>query len=133
LKGQHLDFLNEEARKVHPVEACAILLGKVSSDEAHVTRILMVPNKLNSTTRFEIDPEFVLEALNEAERLGLELVGFFHSHPAPTRPSPTDLRYMKLWGETIWLILSTIKGDIAASQMINGEIMETPVVVDCDN
>ena len=133
LRRQQIDFLKEEARRVHPIEACAILLGKINSDEVYVSKIVLAPNKLKSTIRFEVDPDFVLKALNEAEKEGLEFIGLFHSHPAPTQPSLIDRKYMKLWGGTIWLILSSMKGDIASYQMINGEVTETSIIVDCDN
>jgi proteasome lid subunit RPN8/RPN11 len=133
LSRQHIDILKEESRKVHPVEACALLFGRISSNEAHVSKIVLAKNKLKSNTRFEIEPEFVLKAFTEAEKEGLELIGMFHSHQAPTRPSLIDRRNMKLWGGTIWLILSSLKGEIAAYQMINCKVVKTPIIVDLDN
>ncbi len=129
LERQHIDILREEALKVHPVEACALLFGRVDSNEAHVSKVAIAPNKLQSTVRFEINPETVFKELNEAEREELDFIGLFHSHPAPTRPSITDQKGMKLWGNAIWLILSSTKGNLAAYKMMNNDIKEITIIV----
>lgn len=130
LKRQQLNLLKEEARKVYPIEACAMLFGKTTAKEAVVKRVVVAPNKLQSTTRFEIGPENFAKAFFEAEEEGLELVGLFHSHPAPPKPSSTDLKPMKLWGDTIWLILSSTNGSLAAYQMKNDRVREITIKVE---
>ncbi|MFQ6086780.1 MAG: M67 family metallopeptidase [Candidatus Bathyarchaeia archaeon] len=124
LKRQHVDLLKEEARKVHPVEACAMLFGELTQKEAVVKRVVVAPNKLRSTVRFEIDPETFANAFTEAYREGLDFIGLFHSHPAPAKPSLIDLKYMKLWGDAIWLILSSTSGSLAAYQMRDCRVQE---------
>jgi len=130
LKRQHVDLLKEEARKVHPIEACAMLFGKLTQNEVSVKKVVMAPNKLQSTVRFEIDPETFVRALTEADKEDLDFIGLFHSHPAPTMPSLIDLKYMKLWGDAVWLILSSINGNLAAYQMINGKVREITIKVE---
>lgn len=130
LKRQHLDSLSIEAKKVHPVEACSILFGKILAENAYVSKIVHAKNILNSTTRFEINPEFFLKELNHAEKEGLEFIGLFHSHPAPTQPSSIDQKFMKLWGNAIWLILSTIECDFEAFQMICDNVRKIPIIID---
>lgn len=122
-----MDFLREEARKVYPVEACAVLFGKLAPEEAVVKKIVTTPNKLQSPTRFEIDPEAFAKAFTEADQDGLDFIGMFHSHPAPEKPSMIDLKYMKLWGDAIWLILSSTSGHFAAYQMTNGRVSEIAI------
>jgi proteasome lid subunit RPN8/RPN11 len=51
LKRQHVDLLKEEARRTHPIEACAMLFGKQTQKEAVVERVVAAPNKLKSTLR----------------------------------------------------------------------------------
>jgi proteasome lid subunit RPN8/RPN11 len=133
LERQHIVILREEALKVHPVEACALLFGRVDSNEAHVSKVAIAPNKLQSTVRFEINPETVFKELNEAEREELDFIGLFHSHPAPTPPSLTDQKGMKLWGDAIWLILSSTKGNLGAYKLMNGEVIEIPIIVESEN
>ncbi len=127
---QQLHLLREEARESHPVEACALLFGRLIDDEAIVTKVVVAPNILRSTVRFEIDPQMVFNAFEQAEREGLRFIGLFHSHPAPARPSAVDLQYMRLWGEAVWLILSSTNGDIAAFQMNNDKVNEITLKIE---
>ena len=127
LRRHHVDLLKQEAEKAHPVEACAMLFGKLSQNEAVVEKVELAPNELQSTVRFEIDPEKVAAAITEAEEEGLEFIGLFHSHPAPAAPSPIDLKYMKLWGDALWLILSSIDGNLAAYQLSDGTVKEVTI------
>jgi proteasome lid subunit RPN8/RPN11 len=126
-KHRHLDLLRQEARKVYPIEACAILFGKLSQTEASVEKVEVAPNKLRSNTRFEIDPMRVVAAFKKAEEEGLDFIGLFHSHPAPAVPSPVDLQFMKLWGDAFWLILSSTEGELAAYQIVNDKVTEATI------
>jgi proteasome lid subunit RPN8/RPN11 len=130
LHRHHVDLLKQEAEKVHPVEACAMLFGNLSQNEAVVEKVAVAPNELQSTVRFEIDPTKVAAAFTEAEEEELDFVGLFHSHPAPASPSPIDLKCMKLWGDALWLILSSIDGNLAAYQLSNGTIKEATIRVE---
>ncbi len=118
---------------MYPVEACALLFGRVNSNEAYVSKVAIASNKLQSTSRFEINPEIVFKELNEADREELDFIGLFHSHPAPTRPSLIDQKGMKLWGNAIWLILSSTKGNLAAYKLMNDQVIEIPIFVESEN
>jgi proteasome lid subunit RPN8/RPN11 len=124
LKRQHVNLLEEEARKVHPIEACAILFGRLTQKEAVVKRIVVTPNRLQSTVGFEVDPEKFADAFAKADDEGLDFIGLFHSHPAQAKPSLIDRRYMKLWGNAIWLILSSTNGSLSAYQMKDDKVKE---------
>ncbi len=130
LQPHHLDLLKQETRKVHPVEACALLFGKLSKNEAFVEKVEVAPNELRSTVRFEIDPMRVVATFNEAEEEGLEFIGLFHSHPAPAVPSPIDLKFMKLWGDALWLILSSTDGNLAAYQIKDDKVEEAAIRIE---
>lgn len=130
LQRRHVDLLKQEAKKVHPVEACAMLFGKLSQNEAAVEKVEVAPNELQSTVRFEIDPVKVAAAFTEAEDEGLDFIGLFHSHPAPAAPSPIDLKYMKLWGDALWLILSSTDGNLAAYQLSDGTVKEATIRIE---
>jgi len=130
LNSRQLQFLRVEVKKVHPIEACAILFGKMTQREAIIKRVVTVPNVLKSTTRFEIDPKAFFEAFMQADKDGLEFIGLFHSHLAPAYPSGVDLEFMRLWGDAVWLILSSIYENFAAFQMIDGKVHEVAVKTD---
>lgn len=106
-----------------------MLFGDSKPKEAIVKKVAVAPNKLRSLTRFEIDPETVFRAFNEAEHRGLDLIGLFHSHPAPAAPSSIDLKNMKSWGHIVWLILSSTGGDLSAYVMENGGVKEIPIEI----
>ena len=127
LQRFQVELLRQETKKVHPVEACAILFGKLSQNNAVVEKVEVTQNRLRSTTLFEIDPAKVAVAITEAEVEGLEFIGLFHSHPAPATPSSVDLKYMKLWGDTLWLILSSIDGNLLAYQLIDGKVKQATI------
>ena len=129
LRSVHVRLLREEARKVQPIEACAMLFGESTQNKAVVKRVVMAPNKLQSPTSFEIHPETFVKAFNEADHEGLDLIGLFHAHPAPAAPSLIDRKYMELWGDVIWLILSSTSGDLAAYKMKNGEVREITIEI----
>lgn len=130
LHRQHVDLLKQEAKKVHPVEACAMLFGKLSQNEAVVEKVEVAPNELQSTVRFEIDPVKVAAAFTDADEKGLDFIGLFHSHPAPAAPSAIDLKYMKLWGDALWLILSSTDGNLAAYQLSDGTVKEATIRIE---
>jgi len=68
LRRRHIDLLKQEAEKVHPVEACALLFGKLSQNKAIVEKVEFAPNKLQSVVSFQIDPAKVVAAITEAEK-----------------------------------------------------------------
>lgn len=104
-----------------------MLFGKLSQNDAVVEKVEFAPNELQSTVRFEIDPVKVAAAFTEADEKGLDFIGLFHSHPAPAAPSPIDLKYMKLWGDALWLILSSTDGNLAAYQLKDDTTKEATI------
>ncbi len=122
LGSKIIELLTEEARKVYPVEACGILFGKTSLAIAIVEKVVLAPNILRSSERFEINPGTVVKAIQESEKEGLDFVGLFHSHPAPAIPSSVDVKFMKLWGDAVWLVLSSTEHKIAAFQLKDGKL-----------
>ena len=122
ISNQKLIFLKREARKAHPVEACALLFGKLTKKEAVVKRVAVTPNVLESSMRFKIDSKAFYDAFTEATKGGLDFVGFFHSHPSPTYPSSVDLQFMRLWDDAVWLIFSSTSDTFAAFQMRDGSV-----------
>jgi len=127
---QQLRFLRKEARRVHPIEACAILFGKTNRRGAIVKRVVTLQNVLKSTTRFEIASKAFFGAFMQAEKDGLEFIGLFHSHPAQAYPSVVDLEFMRLWGDAVWLILSSTHDNFAAFQMRDGNVRAVTVKTD---
>jgi len=130
LKSQQLLLLREEADKVHPIESCALLFGKMNRGQAVLERVITTPNVLKSSVRFEIDTKTFYDAFMQANNDGLEFIGLFHSHPAPAYPSSVDLEFMRLWGDAVWLIMSSTYNNFAAFQMSDGKVQRVTVKID---
>jgi len=99
-----LDELIKFAQKNYPIESCVLLFGKSSEDQVIVEEIEPTKNINNSTVSFEIDPEELYRLYLKHEKNDRDLIGVFHSHPAPTYPSQVDIPNMKI-NQVVWLIL----------------------------
>lgn len=87
----------------HPREACGILLGeghRISAARA-AANVHPAPE-----TRFEIDPQALIDAHRAARAGGPQVIGYYHSHPqgAP-EPSATD-RAMAAGDGRVWAIIA---------------------------
>ncbi len=85
----HLEEMEGHARKERPNEACGILAGR----ENQVEKVFSCKNVSNNpTSRYTIAPEELIYVFNSVEEQGLEILGFYHSHPSgPANPSNIDL------------------------------------------
>jgi proteasome lid subunit RPN8/RPN11 len=85
-----LEQIHAHGEKAHPEEGAGFLLGR----EGKVERVLPLENSREDGARhnrFLIAPEDYLQAELTADRLGLNLIGVFHSHPdCPNVPSEYD-------------------------------------------
>ena len=90
--------IENEIRKAgadaYPNECCGILFGSEDGDDHIVKSLKTIENARESGEqyhRFLITAEDMMQAELEARRLGLEIVGFYHSHPDhPAKPSDYD-------------------------------------------
>ena len=130
MKQNHIDTLKEESNRTYPIEACGILLGEKGKERAYVKKIIVTSNKLQSTTRFEISPEDVVDAFTKAQKGELEFIGFFHSHQGSPSPSSIDEKYMKLWGNALWVIFSITNNCLTAFQINKGKVEEIIIQVE---
>jgi len=130
LTSEQVRILRKEAKYKYPVETCALLFGRLAEEKVVVTKIVLATNILQSTTRFQTDPQLVFDSFEHAEREGLQFIGLFHSHRAPHSPSAIDIRYMRFWGNAVWQILSSTDNDMATFQMVNCEIRRMRVNVE---
>jgi len=130
LSSHFVELLRHETEKVYPVEACALLFGHLTKNEAVLEKVVVTQNRLHSSTRFEVDPATVSLAVIEAEKEGLDFVGLFHSHPAPAVPSVIDQTFMRLWPDVVWLILSSTDFSMSAFQLVDEEVKQVAIRTD---
>ncbi len=124
ISEQDLILLHQYAETNLPCEAVALLFGTITKNIVKVNRTELVENdSKNQATSFSINPEIEYQLLIEAEELGESLVGIYHSHPAPPKPSKTDLKNMRL-NPVIWLISSKATGEwISKAFILEGEVV----------
>ncbi len=102
----------EGADETPPVEVCGVLAGERGTTRDRVSEPVRVPNvAADPRSRYELDPEATLGAVDDVESGGDEVVGFYHSHPeGPPRPSSTD-RERATWSGYVYLVVSLAGGD----------------------
>lgn len=97
IKKDHIDQIKEHAQKDYPYECCGILLGKFSGSEKTVTEVLEIINEKedeNKHNRYLIPSSKILQTELYAIKNGLDIVGFYHSHPNhPATPSAFDVEH----------------------------------------
>lgn len=94
LSKQVLAQIHTHGEASYPEEGAGFLLGSDEDQQRVVSQIFTTENAREDTARhnrYLVTPEDYLEAEITAERLGLDLMGVFHSHPDhPNRPSEFD-------------------------------------------
>jgi proteasome lid subunit RPN8/RPN11 len=108
--------IESEGEAGYPNEICGMIFGRDVNDGGEKRRLTvkLVPGKNvfeadEQYHRFSIDPLQQLKAERAAEKEGLILLGYYHSHPdAPARPSQYDLDHA--WEVYSYVIVSIAKG-----------------------
>lgn len=106
-----------DAQQAYPRECCGILIGKIdgSITVSDIRKANNLVTGAQNRCHFEMDPMFLYQVEREIERGGLEIVGFYHSHPdCKAVPSEQDLHYM-IPG-LVYAILSVTKDGVADIQ-----------------
>jgi [CysO sulfur-carrier protein]-S-L-cysteine hydrolase len=94
------------AQECRPRECCGVLIGK----DGEITHAIRAVNLAEGTTRFLLDPKAHIEARRTARAQGLDVVGFYHSHPhSQAYPSPADLAEAA-YPECVHLIVGFVEG-----------------------
>ena len=112
------DQLRHHGEETYPHECCGILLGKsepggnpVQADLT-VHQILRAGNTRTDSAhnRYNIAPQELIAAQREGRKLGLDIVGFYHSHPDhPAQWSVTDFNEAHWFGCAY--VITAIDGD----------------------
>lgn len=103
--------IEDHGQATYPEECCGILLGSNEGDETVITGMAELDNYQpeNRRRRFLITPGQYLQAERIAYDRGLELLGFYHSHPDhPAIPSEFDREHALPW--FTYLVLAVERG-----------------------
>jgi proteasome lid subunit RPN8/RPN11 len=99
--------IRAHGQETYPHECCGALVGK----DDHVAAIVKLPNTTEEgpRRRFLVRPADYRDAEKQANLLGGDLLGFYHSHPDhPARPSQYDLDHA--WPTFAYIIVSVAEG-----------------------
>ncbi len=86
--------MRAHGERAYPHEACGVLLGTSAADVREVRAVVECGNEQTDSpqNRYRISPKELIAVQKQARAAGMEIVGFYHSHPDfPARWSATDL------------------------------------------
>lgn len=115
-----LNQIHSHGEKAYPEEGAGFLIGH----DGKVENVLPLDNAREDGARhnrFLITPEDYLHAELTADRLGLSLIGVFHSHPDhPNRPSEYD----REWAQPFFSYIITTVREGTATESRSWRLLE---------
>jgi proteasome lid subunit RPN8/RPN11 len=105
--------LRAHGEETYPRECCGALLGKPEAAGWRIEALVRATNARTDAAhdRYEIAPAELVKIAQKARSRGLEIAGFYHSHPDhPAQWSATDL------AEAHWLGASYVITEVAAGK-----------------
>jgi proteasome lid subunit RPN8/RPN11 len=134
LRQVDYDEIRRHGEETYPSECCGVLLGGIEGDARIVSTTVRCRNTRtdSSQDRYEIDPVELVRIQREAGIHGLDIIGFYHSHPDhPAAWSPTD------FAEAYWLGCSYVitciengRAQLTRSFSLTGGSIEDKALVD---
>ena len=128
------EALRAHGEETYPHECCGVLLGKSDTEGNHVHQIVRAGNTRTDSAhnRYNIAPQELVKIQRQARNLGLDIVGFYHSHPDhPAQWSPTD------FAEAHWIGCSYVitavengKAVVTNSFLLSGTTEENKKFID---
>lgn len=106
------ESLVRHATGTAPEECCGILLGAVAkAGRVRVERAIPADNveEMRRDRTYRIAPLAILAAARRARAEGLEIVGYYHSHPSGSA-RPSELDRAGAWPDTSYVILGLRQG-----------------------
>ena len=105
--------MRAHAEATYPYEACGAIFGTGDGTEAawEVTRVEPAPNDHDEDqrVRYLVSPAFQAQAERRALAAGLDVIGWYHSHPEDeARPSEYDRAHA--WAGYVYVIHSVRAG-----------------------
>ena len=129
-----LEAIQAHGADGYPNEICGFMLGPRGDGE--VTQVRPARNIIveRARDRYEIDPRDHIRTQREADAAGLDIVGYYHSHPDhPAQASRFDTE--RAWAGYVYLIVSVQDGQpVDANAFVadqdGGPFRPEPLVVD---
>jgi proteasome lid subunit RPN8/RPN11 len=143
-----ISAITSEGERAYPNECCGVILGTDSGERgreaAYIFPVKNGRDQEEQYHRFEISPEDYMASEREAARQGLDVIGFYHSHPDhAASPSDYDREHAMPWYSYVivavergragdvasWTLLPDRSG-FAAEQTVRPDIARTQKISD---
>ena len=112
INEQHLSDIRRHGERDYPFECCGLMLGRFENGRKVVAETYEISNAREEEAkrnRFLIRPEELLRGEKHARAKGLDVVGFYHSHPDDRAvPSQYDLDHA--WPTYSYIVVSVKQG-----------------------
>jgi proteasome lid subunit RPN8/RPN11 len=123
------DMLVAHALSASPRECCGLLIGRAGA-RFEVLTAYPAANLDAAPDRYLIDPADHFAARREARRRGLDVIGFFHSHPhGSAAPSSADLAEAS-YSNHLYVIVGLAPAAVRAFCFRDGRFDELALVLD---
>ncbi|HET6779241.1 MAG TPA: M67 family metallopeptidase [Gemmatimonadales bacterium] len=118
-----LDEIRRQSEQAYPAECCGLLAGRSGARAKEVLRLKPVTNqRTDDPHRYLISAEDLRGAARELERSGLEVLGFYHSHPDhPAVPSAFDQEHAWPWYSYLIVQVEGGRSGDVASWVLNDD------------
>lgn len=120
ISSEAMAELSAHAAQGYPYEICGMLVAAKGSRRVTQTRPVRNTVAERARDRYEMDPLDQIRIQRECDDGGLEIVGYYHSHPDhPARASITDSQ--RSWAGPVYLIVSCLKGEVVGANAFVAE------------
>jgi proteasome lid subunit RPN8/RPN11 len=109
--------MREHGEQTYPHECCGVLLGHAHAGSNQVVQLVRAGNTRTDSAhnRYHIAPGELIRIQREGRKSGLDIVGFYHSHPDhPAQWSSTDFAEAH-WLGCSYVITAVEKGRAAVT------------------
>ncbi|HUS13151.1 MAG TPA: M67 family metallopeptidase [Pyrinomonadaceae bacterium] len=123
LEETQRDEIARHAESDYPYECCGLLLGSFEAPGLKsISQIYAISNAREEQAkrnRFLIRPEELLKGEQYAAERGLDVIGFYHSHPDhPAVPSQYDLEHAwPVYSYIVMSVMAGVAGDLRSWEM----------------
>lgn len=108
------DEIFRDAKRRAPREACGIVAGQIKGKRKLAMAVYPCRNvSRNPLARYTIAPEDLVKALSDIEARGMEVLGFYHSHPIGS-VTPSGIDQTKASWDRASYVIANLKGEIAS-------------------
>lgn len=112
---EQLGAMRAHGERDYPYECCGLMLGRFADGRKQVVEIYPISNAREEAAkrnRFLIRPEELMRGEKYAREKGLDVVGFYHSHPDDVAvPSQYDLEHA--WPTYSYIVMAVQQGRAA--------------------